>query len=54
MIQDVNQNRIYSHLKNVSPTVFLNVTTLHIYNSYLQELIITTIFYYNKKLSIIE
>ena len=36
-----------SKFKNVSTTVFLNFTTLHVYNSYLQvELFIATIFYY--------
>ena len=41
--------------KNVSTTVFLNFTTLHVYNSYLQvELFIATIFYYIKKFLITE
>ena len=35
--------------KNVSATVFLSFTTLHVYNSYLQvELFIAAIFYYIK------
>ena len=47
----INQNWIHSHFKNVSTTVFLNLTTFHVYNSYLQvELFIATIFYYIKEL----
>ena len=39
--------------KNLSTTVFLNFTTLHVYSSYLQlELFIAIIFYYIKKLLI--
>ena len=46
----VNQNWIHSNFKIVSTTVFLNLTTLHDYNSYLQvELFVGTIFYYIKK-----
>ena len=38
---------VISKFKKVSTTVFLNFTTLHVYNSYLQaELFIATIFYY--------
>ena len=42
--------------KKVSTTVFLNFTTLHVYNSYLQiEIFVSTIFYYYiKKLLIIK
>ena len=41
--------------KNVSTAVFLNFTTSHVYNSYSQvQLFIATIFYYIKKLLIIE
>ena len=50
------ENTIIFKFKNLSTTVFLNFTTLNVYNSYLQvELFIATIFYYYiKKLLIIE
>ena len=51
----VNQNCIHFRFKNVSTTVFLNLTTLHVYNSYLQvRLFLPTIFNYIKKFLIIE
>ena len=50
------ENTVIFKFKNVSTTVFLNFTTLHVCSSYLRvELFIATIFYYYiKELLIIE
>ena len=35
----VNQNWIHSHFENISTTVVLNFTILHVYNSYLTKIL---------------